>query len=186
MSNNFKLGIVVPLRARSTTSSWDKVCSNLERTIRSIINQSDADFVATVVGHDRPDFEPRDAHTSREQIPFVQFTDFPAPADTGDAATLYMDYEFDRCRKILRGMMTLKRNSEVTHWYALDADDLIHPSFVSVSKRHANADAVIIDHGYSYFENFGVIHKVNEFSAHCGSCTIIPDRHLITRFSISR
>ena len=178
MSTKFKLGIVVPLRARSTTSSWDKVCSNLERTLRSLINQSDADFVATVSGHDCPDFMQGQDPAFEKQISFTEFTDFPPPMDDSDSAKLHMNYEFDRCRKILSGMISLKETSDVTHWYALDADDLIHPSFVSISKKHANADAVIIDYGFSYYEDTDVIHEENEFSTYCGSCTIMPNRHI--------
>ncbi len=185
MNTEFRLGIVIPLRAQSTTSAWDKVCSNLERTLRSIINQSDANVVATVVGHDCPDFMTGESSAFNARIQFNEFTDFPPPTYEKNSVNLYMNYEFDRCRKNLRGMLSLREAARVTHWYVLDADDLIHPKFVSIIKQHADADAVIIDRGYSYYENADIIHEENEFSSYCGSCTIIPDRHIKLPDSVS-
>ena len=173
-----KIGIVIPLRAQSTISSWELVERNLRRTLNSVDRQTDKSYAAIVVGHDCPKFFREVAYSAHNQISFHRFTEFAPPQRHENLVKLYTEYEFDRCRKILGGMIELQTKQKISQWFALDADDLIHPMFTTVVKRYTNADAVIIDRGYSYYENHGVVHRENEFSAYCGSCTVLPSKYV--------
>lgn len=171
-----ELGIIVPLKAKALSKNWALVCENLEKTVRSINAQSDESFHAIVVGHDCPNFL-EGKKNIYNQCNFFQYTDFHPPVLTNDPAQNQLLFEVDRVSKILRGIIYLKNKfSTITHWFALDGDDLIRKDFVDVVGQYETADAIILENGYIFFQKSGIVNDEDEFSAYCGSCTILSDR----------
>ena len=150
------IGIVIPLKAKAVSKNWDMVCKNLKRTVTSILAQSSTEFSAIVVGHDKPDFleEIRDSIDLKGSCYFLPFNDFPPPTlYQNDIETNQLRYESDRCNKILKGIMHLSKNSSpaISHWFALDADDLLSNVFVETLPLYEGSDAIVLDNGYFLF-----------------------------------
>lgn len=171
-----KIGIVIPLKAKSVSKNWDITTANLNATIKSVIGQTSKHFQCVVVGHDRPAFMD-EIEKSYPNCTFQNYQRFEPPTPGPEEAENQLKYEFDRCNKILEGIIYLRnKTSDITHWFALDADDLINKEFVQSLKQYETADAIILESGYSYFKNTGILNKENEFSAYCGSSAVISNR----------
>lgn len=170
---NFKLGIVIPLKSRSVSQNWQIVCKTLERTVNSVRRQDANSFEFVVVGHDMPDF------FQKEKIEdnFVKFTEYPAPNKAKHSGyDLQLKYEFDRCSKIAKGMLHLSKAYNITHWFALDADDVLCSDFVkNIESLVSDADCVVLKSGYFYYENFGLFNYTAEFDQYCGSSLVISN-----------
>lgn len=170
-----KIGIVIPLKSKAVSKNWNTTCDNLKSTVNSVINQTSDLFECVVAGHDCPDFMDG-IEAKKRNIRFIRFDSFPPPNIGNNETENQLKYEFDRCHKILAGITYLKNlHPDITHWFSLDADDLVSNKFVETLQNYENADAIILDHGFFYFKNTGVINKENEFSAYCGSSAVISD-----------
>lgn len=167
----FKIGILIPLKARKVAQNWAVVETALYRVLRSINNQTSNDFECVVIGHDEP--QSYNICDVSSNTTFVKFDEFEPPRqDKFSGMQLQLKYEFDRCSKIAKGIKHLENNN-ITHWFALDADDLLHENFVKTISKLESSDAIVIDNGYFYFENKKIINKNNNFSLYCGSSCII-------------
>ncbi|MHA7924495.1 MAG: hypothetical protein ACX936_04795 [Marinobacter sp.] len=170
-----KIGIVIPLKAKAVAKNWDITCRNIKMTLSSIENQTADHFEAIVVGHDCPDFMKIDKDQYK-RTSFLNFSEFDPPVKGSDKSENQLRYEYDRCKKILKGVMILKKSvPSITHWFALDADDLLHKDFVNVLQSYDRFDAVILDKGYFYYRSANMINIEDEFSAYCGSSAIISE-----------
>lgn len=171
-----KVGIVIPLKSKSVSKDWGVTCENLKSTISSVDNQRSNLFECVVVGHDVPDFM-KIYNLQNKKIKFKDFDTFPPPVRGLIESENQLKYEFDRCHKILAGITYLKEKyKDITHWFSLDADDLISDRFIVDLQKYNFADGVILDYGYTYFKRTGIINKENEFSAYCGSSALISDK----------
>jgi hypothetical protein len=171
-----KIGVVIPLKAKLISRNWEQVCDAIEQTVNSILNQKCQKFRVAVIGHDCPPFL-QDAKHNGDNI-FIDFNEFPPPLRTQDEPSNQLKYETDRCSKILKGIITLKqKDDQITHWFALDADDLVHESFVGTLTQFPEYDAFLIKNGYFYFQQKGVFNSTNEFYIYCGSSAVISDKY---------
>jgi hypothetical protein len=173
-----KIGIVIPLKAKIISKNWDEVCINVTNTVNSVLNQTDAYFRIAVIGHDCPDSLKGLRHS--EQEVFRSFTELEPPCvvKSDETSITQMKYEVDRCSKILKGIIELKKDDdEITHWFALDADDLIHNTFVSNLAQKPDYDAFLIEKGYFYFKAWGLFNATSEFYIYCGSSAVISDKY---------
>ena len=169
--SKFKLGIIIPLKAIKVAENWSVVESALLRVLSSINNQTADNFECVVVGHNEPLSYSIDAECKNTK--FVTFDEFEPPSkEDFEGMELQLKYEFDRCSKIAKGMNYLNSN-DISHWFALDADDLLHSSFVHTISQLEDSDAIVIDNGYFYFENRNIVNKAEDFSLYCGSSCII-------------
>jgi hypothetical protein len=171
-----KIGIVIPLKAKVISKNWEHVCDSVKQTVNSVLNQQCQKFRVAVIGHDCPAFLQNAKH-SGDNI-FIDFNEFSPPQRTKDEPSNQLKYETDRCSKILKGIMNLKkRDDEITHWFALDADDLMHESFVSTLTQTPEFEGFLIKNGYFYFQQSGIFNKTNEFFIYCGSSAVISDKY---------
>lgn len=171
-----KIGIVIPLKSKAVSKNWNTTCENLKSTVNSVSNQTSNLFECVVIGHDCPDFM-MGIDPPKGKVRFIKYDTFPPPVIGAVESENQLKYEFDRCHKILAGIAYLKSSfSDITHWFSLDADDLVQDKFVETLQSYHYADSIILDNGYIYFKNTGVINEEDEFSAYCGSSAIISDR----------
>lgn len=171
-----ELGIVIPLKSKRVSKDWTVTCRNLEMTINSVRSQTAENYRAVVIGHECPDFMAAKIGETGKII-FQTFDELPPPKIDNDENENQLKYEIDRCTKILKGIMYLRsKYPSITHWFALDADDLLHRNFVKSLLIYQDFDAIILDLGYFYFKSSGIINKTNEFSAYCGSSAVIANR----------
>lgn len=134
---------LIPLVPRIQTNSWDLVETHLGQTLDSLIRQDSGDWLALVVGHDRPRVID-ERHDSR--VLFLR-APFSPSGDTKDASS-------DKHRKRRLGATWVAKKLAGPTWLiALDADDLVHKSFVSrlaIAPNGNQSEVVIFDAGYSY------------------------------------
>lgn len=169
------LAIIIPLKSRLVASNWEVTCRNLRRTLISLSQQTDRNFSAVVVGHEKPKFL-EDSCQLFSGIEFVSLSELRPPELTNDRAFNQLLYERDRCSKILKGVQFLRSLYEgVERWYALDADDLIHRDFVKEINKVKGAEAIVLNRGYVYYRSSGIFNRENEFSLYCGSSSILSD-----------
>jgi len=170
-----KIGIVIPFIAQGVSKAWQKDCELLEGTVKSVLQQTNKAFKLSVVGHDCPDFL-KGKQQGDDDI-FVTFSDFAPPENCGDKLKMQFKYELDRCSKILRGVIHQKEvDPDVTHWFAMDADDLIHKDFIDTLLQTPDKDAYLIEKGYFYFKNSNVFNHTDEFFTYCGSSAVVASK----------
>ena len=127
------------------------------------------------MGHDCPDSLTNIQHSGSDV--FVEFDEFAPPEITDDEPSNQIRYETDRCSKIIKGIKYLRSQDEdITHWFALDADDLLHEDLVEVLSKHEGYDAYLFENGYFYYEQSRIFNVTNEFYNYCGSSSIISDK----------
>ncbi|WP_417518008.1 hypothetical protein [Marinobacter sp.] len=169
------IGIVIPLKAKSVSRNWDVTLKNLAMTLKSIDSQTCDFFEAIVIGHDLPEYFDQ-SDSCFNKVKFLHFNDFAPPQKGSDEAQNQLNYEKDRCSKILKGIQILKKHhSGITHWFALDADDLIHKNFVKVLQKYGPKENIVLDKGYFYYKSTGLINKEDSFSSYCGSSSVLSD-----------
>jgi hypothetical protein len=155
---------IVPLAKRKDDESWALVCALLQRTLKSVLQQTDADFQVLVCGHDRPIIE--EMHDSR--IEFLS-VDFPPPA-TAEAGPK------DKALKRRRMLRQIARRGG-GYFMLLDADDLVRDDLVETARAIDDPYGYILEAGYMLDAQSGDLAHVpgvvpEPFWHHCGSCAI--------------
>jgi hypothetical protein len=171
-----KLGIIIPLKSSAVSRDWKKTCEMLKVTLCSIDRQSSDSWSAVVVGNEKPqnvqllDSERFVFHQIELQSPKLN-SQAPKKIITQE---IY-NYIFDKTQKIIRGLQLLQ-NQNITHWYVMDADDILHKEFIkkTILLPNFNSQAVIINHGWIYYPKISRIVHSTHLSNLCGSTTIIP------------
>ncbi len=158
----FKLGIVIPLKARAVSADWERVCANLANTLASITQQSNVAYQCVVVGHDDPHLP---VHFLATDIDVPQVAELQGQA-------LRLAYEKDRSLKVILGLDYLAK-TDCSHFFALDADDLLHQDFVQHLSQFDLPQSFIIKHGYMHYVDKQMVNPTQEFDVYCGSCAVI-------------
>lgn len=174
-----KLAIIIPLKSEVVSRDWKLVQQNLLRTIKSITNQTSNSFCLLIVGHECPAYMP-ELSKQHDNISFITLSECAPPLikSASDKNEKQLMFDTDKSYKILKGFMHLKqKDPSISHWFSMDADDLLHEDFVSelentVDIANAN-DAIILNNGYFYYEKYGVFNVSRVFSQFCGSSCIL-------------
>ncbi|MDB4695144.1 glycosyltransferase family 2 protein [bacterium] len=164
-----KLGIVIPLKAKSASRNWQATTTALHRTLRSVRQQSHPAFEAIVIGHDRPCF----MDDFQSHVTFTSITTPPPTLKTAsEFATDNRRFTLDKNSKILRGMQSLLER-DISHWFTLDADDLLCVNFVETLVTDGCEHGAIIDGGYLIYPHLGRFIHCSELSQYCGSTSVL-------------
>lgn len=178
-----KLGIVIPLKSKMASRNWDATTGALQFTIDSILNQTDDRYEVAVVGHEKPYF------LSEQRLQSVRYTSLETPppilSDASQFRRNKSPFILDKNQKIVRAMQVL-RSTVPTHWFYLDADDLISRNFVHRILQTDCQRGAVIDGGYFLFRQQWRTMKTNEMSAYCGSTSVLPCSHIQIPKQLSR
>ena len=166
------LGIVIPLKAKSVSKSWNITCQSLEMTISSLINQTDSDFIAVIAGHDCPDFIEK---INKNNIIYYQ-VDFPEP-EKENGNYLPQKLIDDKNLKIISAMNVIA-SYDTEYVFQLDSDDLICKNFIENLKHKSPFDFLTIDGGYLLFNNSHRYIEIGNINQFCGSTVVINKKHL--------
>jgi hypothetical protein len=158
------LAFVIPLRSKVSSRNWTLEVRLLERTIQSILNQTDPHFNIYLVYTDKPDINiihPK-LHFIQFPHPFLPFDhiiDIKSPK-VKVYSPKWVEGEMDKGRKICLGC---KIAIEEGHKYIMqvDADDLVSNricSFVNFNLEQ-NKAGWYVDKGYIYQEGRGYLLK---------------------------
>jgi hypothetical protein len=150
------LAFIVPLRSACVSTSWERVCALLERTLRSICNQTSSDFKVIVVCHEQPNIR-----FSSSFITYIH-VDFSPPHLIGNQMADLSAKDQDKNKKILIGL-THAHESNCSYVMVVDSDDCISKKIAGFVSKNTNKNGWFIESGYEYQEgsNFVKIRKKN-------------------------
>lgn len=149
------------MRARALSRNWDYHTWLLERTLDSILAQTNPDFDAVVVCHDVPN-----VRQGGNPKLFFETVDIPLPERSND------DMCRDKVLKISHGVKWAQARGS-RHVMFVDADDLV--------SRRLSAFAAANPEGNGWYFHTGYIHRFGDWwlrthvSHHliCGTCLIV-------------
>ncbi|QLE58536.1 glycosyltransferase family 2 protein [Nostoc sp. TCL26-01] len=155
------LVFVIPLKSQQVSKDWDNVCQLFDRCLRSICQQTDANFRVVVVCHEKPDIQ-----FTHPQVDYVQ-VDFPTPNQD------YRDKMRDRGKKVIVGVIYAQRFS-AHHMMIVDADDCLNRRVAEFTNQHPDVNGWVFQKGYVYQENSSFIYyRKSHFYSWCATCNIL-------------
>jgi hypothetical protein len=166
-----KLGIVIPLKSKRVSRDWEAVSHCLEATLRSLGNQSSDDWVAVVVGHEKPEIRWDEVS---ERVTWVEFTKDLPPLREGGSFTKHTDFDYilDKNRKTAAGMLHLQSQA-ITYWFVLDADDFVHRDFVHTLVNLPKQAGWLLKSGYLWYQDLRRWMPTQQMLNLCGSTAVI-------------
>lgn len=180
-SNKRRLAIVIPLRAQVNCADWNGTCAALRRTLQSLIRQTSQQFDCMVVGHEPVDFTIKDTETAN--IFFATLTDNEPQTYLQSKSREHKQkvIDADKNGKILHGIELLrKRCLTYSHWFALDADDLVSKELVKVILAKNPKNGALLSGGYIWNTTIDKIRKKSNLERICGSTSILANKHIPT------
>jgi hypothetical protein len=172
------LTFIVPVKSRKLTSSWQLLSKLLERTIRSICNQTSPNFRVVVVCNEKPDVKFVHPHVHYVEV------DFPPPILDPLAPEKLAGYDYaassdiadknaDKARKIRVGIDYLSQ-FQPSHIMVVDADDCVSCRLAEYVEQHPDCDGWIFKKGYMYREGSKFIYlNLKNFNQISGTSIII-------------
>lgn len=166
-----KLGIVIPLKSQRVSRDWEAVSRCLEATLRSLNRQSSNDWLAVVVGHEKPEISWNEVS---EKITWVASEDALPPLREGGNFAVHSDFPriLDKNRKTARGMLSLHAQA-ITDWFVLDADDFIHQDFVRTLGSLPHQAGWLLRSGYLWYQDLRRWMPSSNMLNLCGSTAVI-------------
>lgn len=171
------IGFVVPITPKKYSKDWRMANLLLERTIKSICNQTSRDFRLIIVYTDKPEIQFIDNNIhfvgySCPELHISQIEDFPYMSQwfTVDFAERMMD----KSRKITLGCKIAKECG-CNYLMAIDSDDMISNKIAQFVKENlsSNVPGWRISDGYLYKEGSRLVEKYDKIWAMNGSTHII-------------
>jgi len=156
------LVFVIPLKSLQASKSWEHVSKLFERCIKSVCNQTSAQFRVIVVCHEKPEID-----FQHSQITYIE-ADYPAP-DFHDK----VDQRRDKVRKIFLGL-NYARNLGLFHAMNVDADDCVSKHLAKFVEQNPQENGWFVNKGYLFQDgNKFVYLKWKNFNRCCGTSNII-------------
>ena len=161
------LGIIIPLKSKQVSRDWQITGEALQKTLRSLLNQSIGHFTVVVCGHEKPSFLDQYEFSNVHYVT----ADFSAPSLSSPAFT-HSHYVLDKNRKIVLGLKEFQ-SKDIQYWYQLDSDDLVHTDFVASLQDLKAESGALIEGGFMYYPKHHRILQTDEMTMWCGSTSII-------------
>ena len=178
------IGFIIPLRSINKSKNWNLDVLLVQRTIRSILAQTDSNLRVLLVYSDRPDIDVNDNRFSA--IPFPhKFLTFNEISDFDTYAKKYYDRywaeaSMDQGRKTMFGCKILKE-AGCHYIMAVDSDDLLSNKIAAFVNNHISADnpGWFVNKGYVYNEKKRLLIKKRKNMQMINSSTHIIRTDLI-------
>ncbi len=174
------LVFIVPVKSQEITKSWELLSRLLERTLKSICNQTSPNFRVVVICNQKPNV--RFMHPN---IHYVE-VDFPAPQPILQDSQEIVGYDHirsldianknaDKSRKILTGIDFAARLNP-SHIMVVDADDCVSCRLAEFVCQHPSQDGWVMRKGYMYREGSKILYvNVKRFNHVSGTSIIIKN-----------
>ncbi len=133
------LVFIIPLKSAKLSSSWERVCQLLERTVKSTCNQTSSNFKVLIVCNEKPELSFVDPRVSCLSV------DLPLPSD-------YEGKEKDKMCKMLLGLREAF-SLNPSHVMFVDADDCVSNRLVEFVDQNIDKNGWFIGKGYEYRED---------------------------------
>ncbi|MBE9223794.1 glycosyltransferase family 2 protein [Cyanobacterium stanieri LEGE 03274] len=157
------LVFIVPLKSAKVSKSWYKVSQLLERTLKSICNQTSSQFKVLVVCHEKPIIQ-----FSNSAVQYIQVT-----YDIPEHPNKIVKGLTDKGRKVLRGLVEAKKFNP-THIMLVDADDCVSSKLATLVEENPFCNGWYFSNGYKYLEGKPYIYiKRTRFYTLSGTANIL-------------
>lgn len=167
---------IVPIKSAQISSNWTVFSILVERTMKSISQQTSESFRIVAVCHEIPEINFEHPALEYIQVDFDPPTEKAAQERDSDDPLNYRNAakEADKAKKIMKGVAYAEQYNP-THYMVVDADDCIHKNIVAhVEKDTTNAAGWYFKKGYIYNEGSNLIFlNKNTFNALCGTCIVV-------------
>lgn len=174
------IAFVIPFRSKATSDNWPLHSSLLLRTLNSLLNQTDKNFLVILVYTDLPDFR-----LDHENLVWLQFPyDFLKVKDIDDyesyakpyfSTEIFAEYGMDQARKSTYGCKLAKEMGS-EYIMSVDADDLVSnkmAKFVNLNSSSSNP-GWYVNKGYVFVEGTKYIYRYpKNLNSFCGSTYIV-------------
>ena len=174
-----RVGIIIPLRAKCNSRNWDETSFALKRTLDSIAWQTSREFDCILVGHEPPTFSVKTYEPHNVIFEAVVdrvancFLNFHCARERQKAI------DFDKNDKLLRGLRKLKSSGTYySHYFALDADDLISRSFVEYVLSSSMNHGGVLQVGYAWDTVSDKIWLRKDLDRVCGSTSVLTNKQI--------
>ncbi|MBD2482375.1 glycosyltransferase family A protein [Planktothrix sp. FACHB-1365] len=134
------LAFIIPLKSSQLSSSWERVCQLLERTLKSVCNQTSSNFEVIIVCHEKPELS-----FSNPKVRCLS-VDLPLPGND------FVSKEKDQICKMLLGMIEAD-SMNPSHIMFVDADDCVSNRLVEFVDQNIDQNGWFIGKGYEYRED---------------------------------
>ena len=173
------LVFVVPIKSSQISTNWEVFSILVERTMKSISQQTSQNFKIVAVCHEIPVMKFQHPNLEYVQVDFLPPTEANiAAADLADNVDP-LNYrngakEADKAKKIMKGVEYGKKYNP-THYMVVDADDCISNKLVKFVEDNPSKNAGwYFKKGYIYNEGSNLIFlNKNTFNVLCGTCIIV-------------
>ncbi|MEM8831401.1 MAG: hypothetical protein AAGE96_18870 [Cyanobacteria bacterium P01_G01_bin.19] len=153
----------ISLKSKQVSKDWNYTCNLLQRTVKSIYNQTDRDFKVAIVCHEKPELP------SYPGLIYHQ-VDFLPPKQS------FLDMTQDRDAKELIGRK-IGKELNADYIMVVDSDDCISAKiseFVNGKGQSSEPpDGFYADKGYIYYESSNKIVSKSELYKSCGSTVAV-------------
>lgn len=154
------LAFVTSIRARALAHDWAYHVRLLDRTVASLLAQTDPNIRVVVVGHDRPEMASADP-----RIHFIG-VDIPLPKRDFD------DMTTDKGLKIAIGAdWAIAQGCQFVMF--ADADDLVSRRLAAFALQRPEANGWYIKEGYSHQYGQPWVTRSRNHDQTCGTCAIV-------------
>lgn len=161
---------IVPIKSERVSSNWLEFCSLVDKTLRSICNQTDQNFKLIAVCHEIPkiNFEHKNIH-------YVQVDFDPPVRQEGESnASINKRRERDKGEKLKIGAQVAKSVYNTDYLMTVDSDDFISNRIAAyVNKSNNDEPGWYIKNGYIHFNGKPFLFATYKFSTLCGSSVIV-------------
>lgn len=160
------LAFITPLRHPRNSADYGRVEELLADTLNSIARQSCEDYVAIVVGNQRPAWRlPERAH-------FVE-VDFPPPSVHQGPCTGRAPSVWDKTTKLGTGLVAA-RAFDPEYVMPVDSDDFVHRDLAAFTRDNSGKAGWVIKRGLIYSRRRNAFNVRRKLHRICGTSHIIP------------
>ena len=151
------LVFVIPLKSKQVSKSWNQTCKLLERTLKSVCNQTSPNFNVIVACHERPTLE-----FNNSKISYVEVNFLPPTIDTTKATREdFESMKLDQGQKIWAALR-YAQSLNPSHIMFVDADDCVSKHIAEFVNQRSSCNGWFINKGYEYRDNSSSIFPKNK------------------------
>lgn len=157
----------IALRSKASSNNWENVQKNFNRTIKSLFNQTDGNFLVYVGCNDIP----KTQYINDPRLRFLK-VNTPVPKEWIEAARdKFWKYSVISM-EIRKYLLQSSNPQDGVFVMPLDADDIINKNIVEYVNTH-DGNGFVSEYGYVWHKGNKFVEKYNELYTYCGSCNII-------------
>ena len=158
----------IALRSKGSSRNWNNTVDNFNKTIKSIFNQTDQNFLVYVGCNEVPELY--DDYDARLQFFLVNN---PVPTEPLEMRRdKFWKYSLVAC-KIKEYLLKTNNPNDGIFVLPMDADDYVSNRICKYVGNHPDANGYISDYGYVYYYGKKHFMKYNDMHTFCGSCNIV-------------